>query len=96
MTTNHIERLSPALLSPGRVDFKMEVGLASRDQIARLFQLFYPDASPALTSSFACKFEERSLSPAALQAYFLRHRDSVDDAVAHIGEFLQELQELVL
>jgi chaperone BCS1 len=41
MTTNHREKLDPALTRPGRVDFALHVGLANRDQIERLFAYFY-------------------------------------------------------
>ena len=42
MTTNHIERLDPALIRPGRVDVIHEVGDASSSQIRRLFVNFFP------------------------------------------------------
>jgi chaperone BCS1 len=41
MTTNHREKLDPALTRPGRVDVALYVGLANRDQIERLFAYFY-------------------------------------------------------
>jgi chaperone BCS1 len=43
MTTNHIERLDPALIRPGRVDVIHQVGDASPDQIRRLFLKFFPE-----------------------------------------------------
>lgn len=43
MTTNHIERLDPALIRPGRVDMVLRLGDASDKQIRRLFVKFYPD-----------------------------------------------------
>eukprot|EP00962_Isochrysis_galbana_P010466 scaffold2885_cov93-Isochrysis_galbana.AAC.7 len=43
MTTNHIERLDPALIRPGRVDVIHHVGDASPSQIRRLFLKFFPD-----------------------------------------------------
>jgi hypothetical protein len=42
MTTNHIERLDPALIRPGRVDVIHQVGDASPGQIRRLFLKFFP------------------------------------------------------
>jgi SpoVK/Ycf46/Vps4 family AAA+-type ATPase len=41
MTTNHRERLDPALTRPGRIDVVVRVGLATRDQVQRLFAHFY-------------------------------------------------------
>lgn len=44
-TTNHVERLDPALSRPGRMDVHVEFGLATRWQAAALFKAFYPPAS---------------------------------------------------
>ncbi|KAL5396372.1 hypothetical protein PMIN03_012966 [Paraphaeosphaeria minitans] len=41
MTTNHIERLDPALIRPGRVDMKLELYLANEDMINQLFYFVY-------------------------------------------------------
>ena len=41
LTTNHPERLDPALVRPGRVDRKVELGHATPDQARRLFLWFY-------------------------------------------------------
>ncbi|KAG8829740.1 hypothetical protein FRC17_006132 [Serendipita sp. 399] len=43
MTTNHIERLDPALIRPGRVDFIQLIGDASSSQARRLFCQFYSE-----------------------------------------------------
>lgn len=43
MTTNHIERLSSALIRPGRVDVRCEFQLATKAQIKKLFITFYID-----------------------------------------------------
>jgi chaperone BCS1 len=42
MTTNHRERLDPALIRPGRCDLQIELKNASHSQIERLFLKFFP------------------------------------------------------
>ncbi|OAA47529.1 bcs1 [Cordyceps fumosorosea ARSEF 2679] len=41
MTTNHANRLDPAVTRPGRVDKKVEFGLASREMLLELFRYVY-------------------------------------------------------
>ncbi|EAU87758.2 mitochondrial chaperone BCS1 [Coprinopsis cinerea okayama7 len=41
-TTNHMEKLDPALIRPGRVDVRIEYKLATRNQASALFARFYP------------------------------------------------------
>ncbi|PWZ01156.1 hypothetical protein BCV70DRAFT_199523 [Testicularia cyperi] len=41
MTTNHIERLDPALIRPGRVDMIAELGDAEKEQVEELMIRFY-------------------------------------------------------
>ncbi|KAL6059847.1 mitochondrial chaperone [Balamuthia mandrillaris] len=41
MTTNHIEQLDPALIRPGRVDVKQELGHATPAQMKKMFARFY-------------------------------------------------------
>ena len=41
MTTNHVERIDPAILRPGRVDMHLTIGMPDKDQVERLFELFY-------------------------------------------------------
>ncbi len=44
MTTNKIEALDPALLRPGRIDYRLYLGVASEDQKLELYCRFFPQA----------------------------------------------------
>ena len=43
MTTNHKEKLDPALLRPGRIDSKYQLDLASKSQAERMYLRFFGD-----------------------------------------------------
>ncbi|CEL10200.1 hypothetical protein ASPCAL13324 [Aspergillus calidoustus] len=48
MTTNHLELLDPALVRPGRVDYKILFKLADRDLTKKMFCNFFSDAPTEL------------------------------------------------
>lgn len=56
MTTNHLDRLDPALIRPGRVDFMEYFGDASPEQVRTLFLRFYGSALEDAT----CEVKEDS------------------------------------
>jgi chaperone BCS1 len=45
MTSNRIEVLDPALLRPGRIDYRLHLGGATAEQKLELYRRFFPDAS---------------------------------------------------
>lgn len=45
MTTNAVEALDPALLRPGRIDYKLYLGEASHSQRYELYRRFFPEAT---------------------------------------------------
>merc|ERR1719473_1940821 len=99
LTTNHREKLDPALIRNGRVDCHVEFTDADADQAAELFRQFYPQAAPALAEAFAdalfklLKERETSVSMAALQHYFiLKRKASAEDAAAGAEKILEEAE----
>jgi len=73
MTTNHLERLDPALIRPGRVDVIHEIGHATPSQCHRMFLKFFPGRDD-LAQSFVASAGHTQLSMALLQSFFMvRH-----------------------
>jgi mitochondrial chaperone BCS1 len=52
MTTNKIEALDPALLRPGRIDYRLCLGVATEQQKLELFCRFFPDAAESEAGAF--------------------------------------------
>ncbi len=87
LTTNHPERLDPALVRPGRVDRTFHLGNTTADQARRLFLWFYAgseDAPPEvaeLARAFASRVPEGRVCMAAIQEHLLRYRKDPEAAV---------------
>jgi hypothetical protein len=96
MTTNHREKLDPALIRPGRVDVEKEIRNASRKQIEGMFKRFYrtEHASEgtlteiaALAKSFAAKLPEYEISMAKLQGFFQVNAKQIVDSRGNFMAF---------
>lgn len=89
MTTNHPEKLDPALIRCGRVDRRVDFGYATPDQARRLFLWFFRDVDQGganlgwLASCFA-RAVGGNVSMAAIQEHLLRYRNSPDDATTSL------------
>ena len=84
LTTNHPERLDPALVRPGRIDISLRLGMCTGQQLARFFELYYPDvARPGAFSELPTGV----LSPAEVSATMLKFRQDPDRAIASLFSF---------
>lgn len=88
MTTNHVERLDPALIRPGRADVKLYFGNATQDQAKRMYQRFYPEFAH-LAHDFGSLITDRKYSMAVMQDYLMLHRDNPEKALKSVGELDQ-------
>ncbi|KAJ0161389.1 Mitochondrial chaperone BCS1 [Colletotrichum tanaceti] len=96
LTTNHIERLDPALIRPGRVDMMTRIGEATRYQAGQMWDRFYGDvdADGAGRERFLQRLEDLGLfgngtgetagrftSTAAIQGLFLFNKNDMQGAI---------------
>lgn len=74
-TTNHKERLDPALCRRGRIDLKFHFGPATAQTARAMFRRFYPEAS-AHEDAFVASVQRQHVAPslADLQEHFICHR----------------------
>ncbi|ORY79530.1 hypothetical protein BCR37DRAFT_349714 [Protomyces lactucae-debilis] len=87
MTTNHEERLDPALIRPGRVDMKQLLGDASDHQIVEMFLRFYEGEHEA-AQQFLTNVRKSGapVSTAQLQGMFVYNKGQAQKTVgmAHL------------
>lgn len=84
MTTNHIERLDPALIGAGRADLRMEFRHATAEQANRMFCAYFPDAQGA--DGFGDKVAVLKWSMADVQNHLIEHKDSYLRALNSLSE----------
>ena len=84
-TTNHPERLDPALIRPGRMDLHMELSYCSFEVLLQLCRN-YLDVSehPLLQPIEGLLKPECKISPADISAIFDANRADVDEALEQV------------
>ncbi|ORX66342.1 hypothetical protein DL89DRAFT_270263 [Linderina pennispora] len=89
MTTNHIERLDPALIRPGRVDLKTYLGNASPFQIKQMFTRFYGQEAAELAGEFTAALAGHTVSTAQLQGHFVMYKKDARSAISGVGRLIE-------
>lgn len=105
MSTNHIDRLSPALIRPGRVDMRLKFDFASEKQIRGMFLKFYrrrldedersnhslnDKEIDEAAEEFVKGIPPRVVTTAQLQCLLMEFRDDPLMAIANVPAFLEK------
>jgi chaperone BCS1 len=94
MTSNHLDKLDPALIRPGRCDVHHEIGLASSKQVHGIVMNFYPDAPKHDVETFVAKIQPKTISPAAIQGHLFSHiSGGLLDAIRHVDKLVPEKED---
>lgn len=88
ITTNHIERLDPALIRAGRIDMVYSLNNIDKKQATEFFTTFFPEHKN-LSEQFGQLCENKDLSPADVQEYLIRFRSNPPLAINK--ELIEEL-----
>lgn len=70
LTTNHPEKLDPALIRPGRIDLKLEIGYVDNEMLETFIKRFYTENVPVIHGNVVEK-----LTVAILQQAYLSGMD---------------------
>ncbi|MEO9897417.1 MAG: AAA family ATPase [Paracoccaceae bacterium] len=84
MTTNHKEKLDPALIRPGRADVHTELGLVNAKTARQLFDRFFPNEA-LLAEQFQERLGIQKSSPAEIQGWLLANSSDPSKAALATG-----------
>ncbi|KAK5114789.1 hypothetical protein LTR85_010102 [Meristemomyces frigidus] len=108
MTTNHIDRIDPALKRPGRIDRQQLFGYAAADVAVQIFQHFFSDSARRLlgllqwptdqriadlANTFAAGIPAGEITPAEVQEHLLEYRMDPAAAVLHVPDLVERTRQ---
>jgi hypothetical protein len=91
MTTNYKCNLDKALLRPGRIDYSLNFKYATKHQIQKMFNAFYPQFEDKF-QDFYKKIKIFNITTATLQQYLFGYMD--EDSYEILNENIHELEEM--
>ena len=82
MTTNHVDKLDPALIRPGRVDLSLEFKRCKKKDIEDIFEHFFSDENQLDMDNV----NDDVWTPAEVAQICINHRDNIELAMEKIYE----------
>lgn len=97
MTTNHPDRLDPALMRPGRVDTHIKFGYATKNQVKQAFEKYRPQESEEDFKKFYAEIPDTPTTMCVYQKFFFKYRkftgkivEKIDDLHEYIADYHQQ------
>uniref|UniRef100_A0A383VM89 AAA+ ATPase domain-containing protein n=1 Tax=Tetradesmus obliquus TaxID=3088 RepID=A0A383VM89_TETOB len=87
MSTNHPEKLDPALIRPGRINKKVYMGNLAAAEALAMVQHYFADISPCQQQQLLHSWVDGVVSPAALEALCAEH-EKVEGLLAAAQQLL--------
>ncbi len=89
LTTNYINRLDPALKRPGRIDYTLHFDYATKNQIKKMFNIFFPKSKKTTLKKLLAIISKLKITISVLQKFFFMNYQC-----NNILDKLPELQSL--
>merc|ERR1711997_650659 len=86
LSTNHLERLDPALIRSGRVDRKFEFPYCTDESLQLMFQRFYPETTLGDEFVAAVRAKTDTVTAADLQQAFIANMNNTDKELLEFME----------
>lgn len=80
MTSNHADKLDPALIRPGRIDKQFHLTFCSKEQIVDFYKLFF-GKDEEIPHGLLKQLPERVFTPAEVSNLFLMFRGDKQKAI---------------
>lgn len=71
MTTNHPEKLDPALLRPGRININIKLGYINYDNAIKMIKFYYPNENIDHKLLYEHNFNDDKFTPAQIESLIL-------------------------
>lgn len=78
ISSNHYEKLDPALIRPGRIDITLKLDYASREIIQQMYRHFY---KTEISKEILDKVPNKKYSPAQIINYYMLFRDEPENFI---------------